>query len=102
MVDDRTVERRLRLNDSSSYTDPVIELEEADVAVEVDAEDRTEESIGSEKVDTVGEREGDDRGSSARIFAPPLVIFEGFTIGVGEAGEILARVVFDLTMTGLI
>lgn len=102
MVDDRTVERRLRLNDSSSYTDPVIELDEADVVVEVDAEDRAEESIGSEKVDAVGEGEGDDRGSSARIFAPPLVIFEGFIIGVGEAGEILARVVFGLTMTGLI
>jgi hypothetical protein len=49
----------------------------------------------------VGEGEGDGSASSARIFAPPLVVFEGFVIGVGEAGEILARVVFGLTMTGL-
>lgn len=87
--------------DSSSYADPDIELDEADVTVEVDTEDRADGSIGLEKVDAVGEGEGDDIGSSARILAPPLIVFEGFIIGVGEAGDILARVVFGLTTIGL-
>jgi len=89
------------LIDSSSYADPDIELDEADVTVEVDTEDRADGSIGTEKVDAVGDGEGDDSGSSARIFAPPLIVFEGFIMGVGEVGDILARVVFGLMTIGL-